>query len=444
MKITIAIIVHNRLENIKLWLHCWQQCEQHAAELVIIQNDCGSDEIEKYCAAYSIKHILRKNIGLDIGAFQDVCRERLKGFDNDWDVLLWITDDTFPMSKDFIAPYLKVLEKNAVACTDISPFIKRHIRTTGFAIKKETALKIQFDVDPVVTKKDCYDFEHKSKNAFYEQIIKMGLTAETVARREKNSLWDSGYKRGMKRRGEFDKLFPFDGLRVANAGERKLEQVQNVALRLTQDDIEVKRVANLLKVGNPEKKVAFICPAYNSYPQIISSLICQTHQNWELFLIHDGPNANGIQQLVNDPRIKYKETAERVGKWGHSIRQTALENIAEFCPDADYVVITNADNYHVPVYIEKLLKAFETNPSIVAAYCSDMVHSYKAWQIIPCRLQLGYIDCAGVMIKKEVAKEIGWRDIESHSSDWTYFNDIIKKYGADKWQKVPGCLLIHN
>jgi len=73
-----------------------------------------------------------------------------------------------------------------------------------------------------------------------------------------------------------------------------------------------------------------------------------------------------------------------------------------------------------------------------------MVHSYKTWQVIPCSLRLGFIDCAGVMARKDVAHEVGWRDTQSHSSDWTYFNDIIQKYGADKWTKVQGCLLIHN
>lgn len=446
MKIIVAVIVHDRIENIKLWLNSWKQCEQHGAELVIIQNikiDSLND-IKECCVENKVKYISRENTGYDIGAFQDVCNERLDGFNNDWDILLWCTDDTLPMRKDFIAPFLKKIN-GGVACTYLSAFVKKHIRTTGFAITKATSRKIQFEKDPIVSKEDCYGFEHKSRNAFYEQMIKLRIPVTQVDPWSKSPLWDSGYGRVNNRMKEHLEMFPDVAVPVIVEAAK-----ESVATGET-----IVQVAEAPRPTTP--KVAFLCPAFNNYPQIISSLINQSHQNWELFLLHDGPNETGMKDIVqaslrqaqgdivlNDARIHYQETPERTGNWGHHLRQWALKNLDTLCPDADYVVITNADNYHVPVYTEYMLRAFEKTPGIVAAYCSDMVHSYKAWQIIPCRLQLGYIDCAGVMIKKEVACEVGWNDIESHSSDWTYFNDIIKKYGAAKWAKVPGCLLIHN
>lgn len=394
MKVIVAVVVFDRFENIRRWVNCWGKQD---AELIIIHNYNGSDEIKNYCEKEGVKYIRRANVGFDIGAFQDVCRERLEGFPNDWDKLLWCCDDTFPMTKDFITPFIG----EGVVCTDLSPHVKTHIRTTGFMIDKATSLKIKFDVDPIKTKEDCYQFEHKSRNAFYEQMMLLRIPIKQVAPRETSPLWDSGYKRRLDRGREHEALFP------------------------------------------SKSKVTFICPIYNSYPQIISSLILQTHANWELILIHDGPNETGLKDLINDSRIKYIETETRGGNWGHHLRKYCLENLDTLSPHADYVVITNADNYHVPVYTEYLLRGLQNNPNAVAAYCSDMVHSYKAWQVIPCSLKLGFIDCAGVMIKKRIACEAGWRDIQ-HSSDWTYFNDIIQKHGADKWVKVPGCLLIHN
>ncbi len=394
----IVLIVFNRVENIKLWLYCWEQCEQ-LGELIVIHNYDGSDAIKELCG--NIKYIRRENIGLDIGAFQDIVKGKIDI--GEWDKILWITDDTIPMRKDFITPYLtKLVDNVGVVCTDLSPYVKTHIRTTGFMIKREVAEKLTFPADPITTKEECYQFEHRSKNAFYEQITKMGLRVVAVDVREKTPLWDTGYHRRIPRGQEHERVFP------------------------------------------KKNKVVFICPVYQSYPQIISSLILQTHTDWELILIHDGHNTTGLKSLITDPRIKYIETKERAGNWGHSLRAWALKNIDTLSPDADFVVITNADNYHAPVYTEYLLKGFSNNPSSVAAYCSDMVHSYKAWQVIPCSLRLGFIDCAGVMVRKETAKEVGWRDTTAHSSDWTYFNDIIKKYGADKWTKVKGCLLIHN
>lgn len=393
----LVIVVYDRIQNLKQWWACWQVCDHRDFELIIIHSDNGTNEIKDFCHANRISYIKRPNVGYDIGAFQEFCKLE------DWDKIMWCTDDIFPMSKDFLSPYVeKLTEGVGVVCTDLSPHVKTHIRTTGFMIKREVAIKLTFPADPVTTKEDCYQFEHRSRNAFYEQIIRMGLKVVQVAPRETSPMWDCGYKRRLPRGPEHFKVFP------------------------------------------KRNKVAVICPIYNSYPQIISSFTQQTHKDWEMVLIHDGPSEIDLKPFITDPRVQYIETETRVGNWGHALRDWALKNIDSLIPDADYVVITNADNYHVPVYLEYLLKGFQNNPMAVASYCSDMVHSYKAWQVIPCRLKLGYIDCAGVLVRKDVAKETGWRDTESHSSDWIYFNDIISKYGADKWVMVKGTLLIHN
>jgi len=215
-------------------------------------------------------------------------------------------------------------------------------------------------------------------------------------------------------------------------------------------------------------KVTVICTIYNTFPEVIGSMMCQTYQNWCLLLIHDGPNSTNLKQLVeaiNDPRIKYIETPERKNDWGHPIRKMALENIDTLSPNTDYIVVTNADNHLVPHYLEYLVEGFVEG--IIATFCSQFIHSYPSPQkldiieneqkvyprnitwgvykygIIDTRLRLGYIDCACAMIKKEAAVESGWKDM-SHSSDWTYFNRIIQKYGEHKWKMVRGCLVTHN
>src|SRR5690348_11489494 len=133
----VVIIVYDRVENIKLWLNCWEQCEHHDFELVVIHNYNGSEAIKKLCDAHSIKYIRRENKGFDIGAFKDICNGLFE-----WDKILWIADDTIPMSKDFIKPFLDQLTLAAgVVCTDLSPYVKTHIRTTGFMIRREVTLR---------------------------------------------------------------------------------------------------------------------------------------------------------------------------------------------------------------------------------------------------------------------------------------------------------------
>jgi hypothetical protein len=388
----LVIVVYNRDHNIRRWLQVWEQCRQ-SAHMVIINTGPNALDIPE-----GITYIRRPNIGFDIGCFQDVCLERLKGFPNDWQKMLWCTDDTLPMQPDFLDVFFnKLTDKVGCVAMEISPFVKKHIRTTGFAITKEVASKLKFLVDPIVTKEDCYQFEHRSNSILYNQIIDLKLQVLMAAPKESSPLFDFGYTRRLK--------------------HREIEHFNRF----------------------PEKKkdnplVAIVCPIYKNYPQIVSALLCQTYDNWELHLVHDGP---GQIDLPKDKRINFTQTKERCAKWGHSIRKDMLQSVK-----ADYILITNPDNYIVPTFIEKMLLGFKSG--IVATYCSQMIHNYVNYKVIDCRLQRGYLDCSGVMLKLPEAKSVGWNDVNSHSADWFFFEDIIKKYGLKSFAKVDGCLLIHN
>lgn len=401
----VGIVIYNRYDNLEHWLDCWRKCKRHSAQVVVIHNSDKPDpKYSQLCQHHGVKYIRRRNIGYDIGAFQDVCRDRLAGFPV-WDRLLWLTDDTFPMAIDFVKQFDdEMVEGIGVACMEISPYVTTHIRTTGFMIDHTTAIRLRFPADPITTKQQCYLFEHRAKSQiFYGQIKAMGLGVKMIAGRQTSPMWDTGYHRKLDRQAEHEKLF--GTWRVPN-------------------------------------RVLVICPIYKNFPLIISSMLCQVHKNWVLHLIHDGPDFNNVQAMVpDDPRIKWMATPKHGGFWGHYIRQVAIEQYAH---TADFIVITNADNYHSPVFLEYLLQGFSKNEKAVAAYCTSMVHSYIAWGVIPCRLERGYLDCAAVMVRAWVAKEVGWNDITSHSADWSYFSDIIDKYGANRFQRVEGCLLVHN
>ncbi|MEK6882804.1 MAG: hypothetical protein AABY22_24485, partial [Nanoarchaeota archaeon] len=108
--ILVTVCVYDRFENLKHWINCWQKCDRSIGELIILHNYYGDEALknkfQNYCAEKDIRYIPRNGAGFDIGAFQDVCKERLKGFP-EWDRLLWCTDDTFPMSLNFIHKFNK-------------------------------------------------------------------------------------------------------------------------------------------------------------------------------------------------------------------------------------------------------------------------------------------------------------------------------------------------
>lgn len=395
-------MVYNRFHNIDRWIQCWNQSEGEG-ELVVIDNS-QSKKIKDLCK--DVTYISRKNVGFDIGAFQDVCKNRLEGFP-DYDYLLWCTDDTLPMNKSFLAPFINRLKSKEVgiACMKISMSVQPHVRTTGFCIRKKLAEQLVFPVETITTKNECYLFEHRGKDTLTNQVRRLGFSCEQVTPDKTSPLWDSGYWKRLDRLSEHEKAF----------------------------DIKKKS----------SDKVTFICTIFNTYPQIISSLSLQTHHNWNLILIHDGPSdmSKAIYNLIlGDPRITFVETESRTGNWGHGLRQMALENYEL----GDYVVITNADNYYVPTFVEYMIKGFSKSHTAVATYCDKMTHSYKAWDVIQCRLERGYIDCGGVMVKSEIAKEVGWKNTTEHSADWLYFTEIASRYTWRNFIPVKGNLFVHN
>lgn len=416
MKVVVAVIIYDRAQNLTQWLRLWAKSNTQEAELVIchnFRNEAERHHFHSLCQTANVRYIARENKGFDIGAFQDVCRNRIPEFPQKFEFLLWCTDDLQPVRPTFIQEFLKVMERGvSAACYEVSKEVKPHIRTTGFMLRREHLARIRFNVDPITTKIQCYEFEHRDKaNSLIDQMSKLGRVLQ-VGDVETSPVWDKGH-----------------GSREAKKRFKRREQEQKDNFKGAKPNV----------IG----KVVFICPIYNQYPEIIGSLINQTHKNWELILVHDGPSETfdikSIVEAAQDDRIKYKELPERTGNFGHKIRQEELKNLT----DGDYVVITNGDNFHAPVYIEWMLKGF-VSEGIVACYCSHMIHSYIQWGQIPCRLEQGYVDCAGVMVRRTIAQEVGWNDTDAHSADWLYFQDIINRFSIRKWVMVQGCLLVHN
>ena len=210
IKTLVVILVWNRFENLKRWIHCWNQCDKMDAEMVVIHNqERDNHKYWELCDNNGILYVYRENTGFDIGAFQDVCKERLVNFPNKWDNLIWLTDDCIPMSKNFVGLFLSQLTDTDIPCYEISNEVKPHVRTTGFLVTKEISKKLTFPRDPIYNRGDCYQFEHKSKTAFYEQIIRMGKKPVMVNEDLKASpLWDSGVRGNLNLMGKHKQVFP--------------------------------------------------------------------------------------------------------------------------------------------------------------------------------------------------------------------------------------------
>lgn len=190
-------------------------------------------------------------------------------------------------------------------------------------------------------------------------------------------------------------------------------------------------------------KVLFVAPIYNYYPILAHALVAQTVSEWELLLLHDGPNATGLAaslRQLGDPRVRYYESPTRYNDWGHSLRAMGLEQIATEPIEGDFVVVTNGDNYYCPGFVETMLRAFES--SVVAVYC-PMIHNHYGWRLIDSRLEHKWIDCGCLMARRDVAINTGWTSRE-YSADWSYVSQMIGNYGAHRIKRIDNILFVHN
>jgi hypothetical protein len=176
----------------------------------------------------------------------------------------------------------------------------------------------------------------------------------------------------------------------------------------------------------------------------INSIKSQTSNKWRLILIHDGPNPNLREELINenylnDSKIEFYEYSSRTENYGHILRKWGVENHIK----NEYVLITNGDNYYIPNMIEEVLKRNED------FIYFDLVHSHKnprnhnksTYGYMDTKLSCSNIDMGCVVIKSDLAKKTGFNHI-SFDADWKYFEEILKTDPTT--YKIDKILFVHN
>lgn len=182
---------------------------------------------------------------------------------------------------------------------------------------------------------------------------------------------------------------------------------------------------------------------------LLRSLLAQTNQDFFCKVYHDGydPKIELILRAYRDEypeQIDFEFTPTRYNDFGHSLRQMAINDA-----QGDYLLITNDDNYYVPVFIENMIaRARKDDSDLVLC---DMVHSYDRpgrrdqipynfFETFPRKFN---IDVGAMVARTEIAKLVGWRDLRS-VGDGTYCDDIVASKDHIKISKVSQILFVHN
>jgi hypothetical protein len=192
--------------------------------------------------------------------------------------------------------------------------------------------------------------------------------------------------------------------------------------------------------------IKIICVAYERpvpMRMLIDCFLVQTNPNWELNIIYDGKAPQSILDIValySDPRVKFFESDERNQCYGHPNRKMMLENMQG--NPGDFVLMTNDDNYYVPVFVEYMLIACK--PNIGFVYC-DTVHSHFRYDTHKPKIKENHIDMGCFIVRFDVAKRVGFNHL-CFTADGKYAEEcfgyclthrLISSY-------IPKSLFVHN
>jgi hypothetical protein len=174
--------------------------------------------------------------------------------------------------------------------------------------------------------------------------------------------------------------------------------------------------------------VEFIIPTFNRINElrvILSSLICQTDDDWSAHVVIDDKDNQEIINLVNSfksDKIYYSNLDKNYKDYGHTPR-----NYGKNMSNAKYLIMTGDDNYYVPVFVAELKNAGKENPAVIYY---DMIHSHphyhtrQSYQYWKSLLILNGIDIGSFAIRQDIAKKYDL--INNHSADGFLIEEILK------------------
>ncbi len=192
--------------------------------------------------------------------------------------------------------------------------------------------------------------------------------------------------------------------------------------------------------------IKVICVAYERpIPMrgLIDSFLLQTNPDWELDIIYDGPIPEDIWavlNLYNDARLWFDYTEVRTENYGHLNRKAKLEEAES--SDTDFILMTNDDNYYVPVFIDYFLKEITSDVGFV--YC-DSVHSHFEYNLHKTKVKVDHIDIGSFIVRADMAKMAGFHNI-TFNADGEYAEACLAMCHQHGLREVyiPKPLFIHN
>lgn len=181
---------------------------------------------------------------------------------------------------------------------------------------------------------------------------------------------------------------------------------------------------------------------------LLHALLAQNHQNFEVIITHDTFDAVMMERITDFMKattlpITLKFTRKWYKDWGASLRERTLPELT-----SEWVLLTNEDNYYVPVWLDHVMPVADRADMIMW----DMIHSYErpggrnqdAYQWFQTFPQVGHADMGCFMVRTRLAQQVGFLD-KTADADGIYCRAVIDLPGVgDRFVKINRTLFVHN
>lgn len=180
---------------------------------------------------------------------------------------------------------------------------------------------------------------------------------------------------------------------------------------------------------------------------LLWSLASQTSRDFQISVWHDGASPEILnciehfQKLNEDISISYCFTQIRHNDYGHSLRSLAIDHC-----QTEFMLLTNDDNYYVPIFVEQIVEQPLKDLDIVFF---DMVHSHKllslpntsGYQTLVTQPRINWIDIGAFVFRTELGKQTGFKS-RDFAADGVFFESMLRD-GA-RCLKIEKVLFVHN
>lgn len=195
----------------------------------------------------------------------------------------------------------------------------------------------------------------------------------------------------------------------------------------------------------PRFSIIVVCyERYHNVQCLIHSLLCQTYQDFEVILIHDGYDPKHeeiIFQYLVDPRFKYIYTDTRYNDWGMTLRNKGIETSS-----GEWIINTNDDNYYVPLYLEELNNTIEANGECnfvyydcVLSHHNALNHNGKDYGLLIPQIRHSYIDMGQFAVLHSIISKYRFQTVAP--ADGVLIEEMKHELKPEYINKI---LFVHN